>query len=79
MAVTALLPVVLYPLFGIMDSKDVSFATFIHIFAMDFIKTQTCMVSKCIISVYMCVLGLHAVSEGHKHAVFGWSYGSRGC
>lgn len=29
--------------------------------------------------MFICVVGLHAVPEGHEHAVFGWADGSRGC
>lgn len=73
LAVTALLPAVLFPLFGIMESKDVSRATAPACrmcLARVNIAHTSYSVSDPLIS------GVCAVPEGHKHVVCG---GTDGC
>lgn len=74
LAVTALLPALLFPLFGIMESKDVSPGESTH--CPNGVCTRTHGMS--------CLLcgaafpGVYAVSEGHQHALRGGSDGRGG-
>lgn len=76
LAVTALLPALLFPLFGVMKSKDVS-------------KTAAAVRRNfCLATIHfclhtqthpMCVPGVYAVPEGHKPAVCGGTDGCSSC
>lgn len=74
LAVTALLPAILFPLFGIMQSKDVSEnnCNSVEVAPQGWICVHA--------HLLMCDAGVYGVPEGHKPAVFGGIVGrsSRG-
>lgn len=74
LAVTALLPALLFPLFGIMQSKDVSETTAA-------VRRNFCSatINFCSHAHTMCVPGVYAVPEGHKPAVCGGTDGCSSC
>lgn len=75
LAVTAILPALLFPLFGIMESKDVSSGESAHC-PNDFFHACTHGMS-CLLRA-AAVPGVHAVPEGHQHALRGGSDGRGG-
>lgn len=69
LAITALLPALLFPLFGIMQSKDVSKVT------AEFGQQGWIPVHTLLTPCALALSGVHAVPEGHEHAVCGWTDG----
>lgn len=71
LAVTALLPALLFPLFGIMQSKDVSSGESTQVGTI--FARPRCM------SCLLCGPGVYAVPERHQYALCGGSDGRSGC
>lgn len=69
LAVTALLPALLFPLFGIMESGDVSEITAAK--CRKFFSKKKAFIDPCLTLFDPAVSGLYAVLEGYKHVVCG--------